>query len=145
MKNGDIVMLVITRLFLKKLKLILTFLTPFYQHTFEVPLLLRHLINIDIILEDFLLQETIAIMVAAIKIYRSQESFKGIAIHEAIVRCCNGTCMLDKRVKPNICCKLIKRTSAYNFTSQIGQKALLLITVMLIKNICNNGTEHSIS
>jgi hypothetical protein len=96
MENGYV--FVVACLFLRELKLVPIFLTLFNQGTFEVSLLFCHGINIDVLLEYLLFQETVAVSVATVKVDGTHECLKGITTHETVVSGRDGTSVTDEFV-----------------------------------------------
>ena len=60
-------------------------LAPFDELGLEVDFLARHLVKVNVVLEDFLFHELFATFVALVQIDGSDKCFESIAVHVAVV------------------------------------------------------------
>ena len=64
----------------------LVLLTPLNKPRFEIHLLARHLIEVDILLEDLLLDKLHAAVIAAIQVNRANKGLEGVTVEVTVVR-----------------------------------------------------------
>ena len=75
------------------------FLAPFDKFGFEVDFLARHLVEVDVVLEDFFLHELLAAFIALVQVDSSDKCLESIAVHIAVVRRRTGG-ILNQFVQP---------------------------------------------
>ena len=143
MENGGVFL--VPPLFLLELELVPMLLAPFDQRTLEVLLLLGNLFDNDVFLKDLLFHEAIAIPIASVEVDGTHKCLEGIAAHETVMSRRDSPRMTDELVQPQVVRKPVERTSAHNLAAQGGEKSLLLVTIVLVENVGDNGTQHGVA
>ena len=122
----------------------LVLLTPLDEARLEVHLLARHLVQVNVLLQDLLFHELHAAVVAAVQIDGSDEGLEGIAVEVGVVRL-RSVAGLHQFVEPNFYGQLVECFALHDFRAGIGQESFASSLKVAIDNISNYGIQYRIA
>ena len=124
------------------LKLIL--LTPFYQFRFEINLLPRYLLQIQVLIDDAFFHELLARTIATIQINGTYQRLESIATHIAVVRRLFGG--IDYHlIESNLYRHPVQRITLHYLRASVCKKALSLTLEFLINDIGYYSIQDSVA
>ena len=122
----------------------LVFLAPFDEFAFEIHLFISHLVYIDEFFQYLLLHKPHTGVVSSVKIDGSDESFKCVSSHIAVMAIVVSR-RKDELVDAHFLCKTVECVSLYEFASCIGEESLSFSIKVPIDNIAYHGVEDGIT
>ena len=120
------------------------FLAPLDELGFEVDFFARHLVQIDVALEYFLLHELLAAVVTLVDVYGTDEGFESIAVHVAVVRR-RARGRLYQFVQSDVYGQLVQCFALYDFGAGIGQETFAFPFEMTVDDVAYDGVEDGVA
>ena len=110
---------------------VLRLLAPLDELALEVVVLPGHLIKLDVPAYDTLLEESVAICIATVEIYRAYQCLEGVARDEAVMR------MIDMRRlyefdQPYLLGYAVEAATLHNLATYRGEEALPLASEVMV-------------
>ena len=122
----------------------LVLLAPFDELRFEVHLLARHLLQVDVVLEYLLLHELLASVVPLVEVDGTDEGLERVTIHVAVVRGRAGG-ILHELVQPDFHGQLVERFALYDLGAGVGQEAFALAFEVPEDDVAHDCIENGVA
>ena len=119
-------------------------LAPFDESRLEVHFFARHLVEVDVVLENLLLYEELAAVVALIQIDGADEGFESIAIHVAVVRGGAGG-VLHQLVQSDFHGEFVQCFALHDFGAGVGEESFATAFEMLVDDVAHDGVEDGVA
>lgn len=124
--------------------LVLHLLAPLNETALEVVVLLGYFLEIDVLADDALLEETIAVGIATVEIDGSYQCLEGVARDEAVV-CTVDMGRLYEFYQSSLLGYAVETAALHYLATHRSEESLLLPWEMVVQDIAHHGFDDSIA
>ena len=128
----------------RKLYLHAVLLRPLYELALEVDLLIGHLVYVDHLVENALLYEPHAGVVAAVEVERTHKGLEGVAAHVRVVGR-RASVRQDELRYAHLLSQTVQGLTLHELGARVGEEALSLAGKMAIDDVAHGSVEHSVA
>lgn len=122
----------------------LCLLAPLDELALEVVVLLGHLLEVDMLSYQAMLEEAVAPGIATVEVDGSHQRLKGVAGDEAVV-CVVDVSRLYEVDQPRLLGQAVETAALYNLASHRGEEALLLAGKLVVEDVAHYSLYDGIA